>query len=509
MIIIIIRGVDENDGGHDSEPEDEPIDTSVTIRTMGITTAPEGTRYNQVTVQPTVGAHLEHSIGTEDITEDMIETIAVNPTGIENIVNIVQELPTGQGDYINESTLTTLKIGKYSFQQNGLKLIEKDANNNYIFPVAIDVNVPQIQPSENTLNYSDLEREYNDDTGQWLEPGDVELTNEQGQVTATLDVSDAAIYPRGRFIKKENVVIEYDGTNQKYFAKQTYDYPVTKAEFEFDMNNSTIPVPQLESGQVCRQNRQYWIYNSDQDQPVEIEPNAPQQQRLRLTETKDSVRAGEDLIGSFTVDVPANVTTKTITTNGTYNASSDNVDGYSTVTVNVPNPAPYTVNTAFDLENSRFELGISLNDDWGMITKNNDSSPYNGSQLIGTGQPYGLLVTMVFIINTTEKWWYFSINAPTYITSTSTITFRNNSTEYDMYFYTNCKGIDSIEGGKYTLIYYDYDYNKLYEFLYQRSVNVTPEQNLIISSDSISTNYHYRKGYFNTDHCPVLNNALS
>ena len=36
--------------------------------------------------------------------------------------------------------------------------------------------------------------------------------------------------------------------------------------------------------------------------------------------------------------------TKTITENGTYNASSDNFDGYSQVTVDVPNPSTGTIN---------------------------------------------------------------------------------------------------------------------------------------------------------------------
>lgn len=35
----------------------------------------------------------------------------------------------------------------------------------------------------------------------------------------------------------------------------------------------------------------------------------------------------------------ATLGTKTVTANGTYNASSDNVDGYSQVTVNVPVPS--------------------------------------------------------------------------------------------------------------------------------------------------------------------------
>ena len=40
----------------------------------------------------------------------------------------------------------------------------------------------------------------------------------------------------------------------------------------------------------------------------------------------------------------ATLITKTITENGTYNASSDNADGYSSVTVNVPTPAAVTMN---------------------------------------------------------------------------------------------------------------------------------------------------------------------
>lgn len=39
---------------------------------------------------------------------------------------------------------------------------------------------------------------------------------------------------------------------------------------------------------------------------------------------------------SVTVDVQSNLTTKNITANGTYNASADSADGYSSVTVNVP-----------------------------------------------------------------------------------------------------------------------------------------------------------------------------
>lgn len=42
--------------------------------------------------------------------------------------------------------------------------------------------------------------------------------------------------------------------------------------------------------------------------------------------------------GKVTVDVQPDLTTKSITANGTYNASADNADGYSQVSVNVPLP---------------------------------------------------------------------------------------------------------------------------------------------------------------------------
>ena len=46
--------------------------------------------------------------------------------------------------------------------------------------------------------------------------------------------------------------------------------------------------------------------------------------------------AGTPNIAIHSVHVVPSTTTKNITQNGTYNASSDNVDGYSAVTVNVP-----------------------------------------------------------------------------------------------------------------------------------------------------------------------------
>ena len=53
---------------------------------------------------------------------------------------------------------------------------------------------------------------------------------------------------------------------------------------------------------------------------------------------------GQRVLG--TGQTTPNLTTKTISANGTYSASSDNADGYSEVTVNVPASAPKNVQVA-------------------------------------------------------------------------------------------------------------------------------------------------------------------
>ena len=77
-------------------------------------------------------------------------------------------------------------------------------------------------------------------------------------------------------------------------------------------------------------------------------PNTIAQNLTRLANAKEAIAEAieekgvmleegdgfEDFADAIS-SIAANLTTKTITENGTYNASSDNTDGYSTVTVNV------------------------------------------------------------------------------------------------------------------------------------------------------------------------------
>lgn len=91
------------------------------------------------------------------------------------------------------------------------------------------------------------------------------------------------------------------------------------------------------------------IYNDETEldglpNPKLVEPVEPSgTKEITITENGTTTEdVAEYANAEITVDVPggaSTLTTKTITENGTYNASSDNADGYSSVTVNVPQPS--------------------------------------------------------------------------------------------------------------------------------------------------------------------------
>ena len=78
-------------------------------------------------------------------------------------------------------------------------------------------------------------------TEEWESPADVEFEDPNDNLLVNLDVSNAEIYPTNMNINANNVQIEYDSNSGEYFAKHTYSHPVTKAEFTFDIQNSTLP----------------------------------------------------------------------------------------------------------------------------------------------------------------------------------------------------------------------------------------------------------------------------
>lgn len=80
--------------------------------------------------------------------------------------------------------------------------------------------------------------------------------------------------------------------------------------------------------------------------------------------TYDASDDGADGYNPVTVNIP--IVSKTITENGTYNASEDSAAGYDPVTVNVPQPAMTTTTAAADL--TGYEAGdTDLGNQWQIV----------------------------------------------------------------------------------------------------------------------------------------------
>lgn len=103
----------------------------------------------------------------------------------------------------------------------------------------------------------------------------------------------------------------------------------------------------------------------------------------------------------------ANLGTKTITANGTYDAGDDSLDGYSEVTVNVPDPADYTsASTALGISKPMTSGIQALTTYANGITGKSDTTLSDAVYSLGSG--------------------YGSINLP-WVSSVETVTIDSNS----------------------------------------------------------------------------------
>lgn len=108
-------------------------------------------------------------------------------------------------------------------------------------------------------------------------------------------------------------------------------------------------------------------------------------------ETKTLTTSGKWLEGNIELtDVSQSSTlgTKTITSNGTYNASSDSLDGYSEVTVNVPTPSPtlQTKSVSYTPTESTQSASVSADSGYdGLDTVNVTVNPIPSSYIVPSG----------------------------------------------------------------------------------------------------------------------------
>lgn len=165
---------------------------------------------------------------------------------------------------------------------------------------------------------------------------------------------------------------------------------------------------------------------------------------------------GTSATGSYSGTSPT-LTTKSITANGTYNASSDNADGYSSVTVDVPHVGPqfeligqsthtlsaYTntseaeiIDTGIDIKNTNYAYiltvitcdGTKTNDnDWGGLTitigsrYTSNSAYYGGANLWSKN---GVSLLFSDMVRTNANIYAYGVVVTT---NTDTIQFRRKA----------------------------------------------------------------------------------
>lgn len=127
------------------------------------------------------------------------------------------------------------------------------------------------------------------------------------------------------------------------------------------------------------------------------------------------------------LSIASDLTTKTITTNGTYNASSDSVDGYSSVTVNVPSSGtssitktPITVN---DFTQTMEQKGYTVTD---------NTSRYSSISWVQT------------VLNVTDSSWSIDFCVLDTIEHTRSLYNNNVST---MEYLKNDGDVETVETG--------------------------------------------------------------
>jgi hypothetical protein len=106
--------------------------------------------------------------------------------------------------------------------------------------------------------------------------------------------------------------------------------------------------------------------------------------------TYNAASDNADGYSAVSVEVPEKVlTTKTITENGTYAASSDGVDGYSSVTVNVPTPPagnlfdPATAMIGYEIDTT---TGEPIQNQYGYISDYIEVSDFSKIYIYRTGR---------------------------------------------------------------------------------------------------------------------------
>jgi len=125
-----------------------------TFDKFGVFNPPDESKaYDKITVVPTVNAKLEGNFSTTDITPNDLQIIGTQQPGYINPVSITRNQDVRQGEPINQTFSTNLKITKYKFDGNGTYYMQPDPNapQTWVIPGAIEVAVQPPQLATNQI----------------------------------------------------------------------------------------------------------------------------------------------------------------------------------------------------------------------------------------------------------------------------------------------------------------------------------------------------------------------
>ena len=206
---------------------------------------------------------------------------------------------------------------------------------------------------------------------------------------------------------------------------------------------------------------------------VNVQPSL--QNKTVTTNGTVTADSGYDGLGTVTVSVSgggsSTLGTKTITANGTYNASSDSLDGYSSVTVNVPATQPslqsksatYTPTTSSQTDTIAADSGYDGLSSVG-ITVNPIPSSYiipSGSQTVTQNGTFDVtsLAEMIVSVATSGTTMYTGTYTPTENTTGPSFSVGGDFTHFLVYCTSSPNG-NSVKA--FQAAYYDFGLRSSY-----------------------------------------------
>lgn len=397
-----------NDNGNNPNPNPPDYNPDIInnqlITTFGTTTAPNNFAFGSVNVRPTPQQHLEHTFNTTDLTQEDIVLAIDDAPGLDvHTVGINQEQIVGDGAPINESALTIINWGKYRLRTLGLhQIATADNSNNWVVPALMEVSIPLIQ----------------------------------------------------------NQVINHSGTYR--IVQRTIEGETGLVIEEY------IPEPEPEEEpQENNSNTRFMIIDEEEENNNNNNNNNGQM----VLRGQSNVRGlpdptGEDIEGTFDINIPPPTITEPVTLNGYYKFNGNSlISGTNQdYNLNIAVPQNQIIISITSIKITNFSTSITTNsDNWTFYINDNNLIPTNNGEDI------------IIITKNSNS---YDINYWKDYSSTQSISIPSNSWVY----YHN------ITSSNKSIVFYDENDNKIFKLT---DISDTAPQNININSNIFNFNINW------------------